>query len=72
MNKGGNANYFNEYFSNIVSSLKFNAFGNELFIEIECYNNILKHEITGNMNDMKKCIKSMKGNKSCGVDRINI
>lgn len=68
------ANYFNNYFSNIVSTLKDDAFGNDLFFDQEVDNNMIinKTEFFVTHNDIESCIRTMKNKKSCGLDDINI
>lgn len=66
------ANHFNEYFSNVVSNLKFDEFGSDMFFEEDVHYDILKSEFIINRDDIENCIRTMKNKKSSGVDGISI
>lgn len=66
------ANYFNDYFVNIISKLKNKAFGCDLFNEVEEDHEVKFENFRIREEDVKNTIIGMKSKKSSGLDGINI
>lgn len=66
------ANSFNNYFSNIVPSLRYDAFGCDMFYEDQTLHDVFLSSFRCTEDIIYNALKSMKNKASHGTDGINI
>lgn len=66
------ANTFNNYFSNIVSDLRGNQFGYDLFLEDQSQYESFFTQFSLTDHEVFNTIIKMKNKPSCGIDGVNI